>query len=281
MGKFSFTKLVLAGIITVGVLGCGGNAGLAQRQDISIEGDHGKLAATLQTPAGQEKYPLVIIMHGFTGNKDEALLTTLADDLEKEGIASLRFDFNGHGKSEGRFQDMTVPNEIDDAKHVYEYVKGLPGVTSVSLAGHSQGGVVASMTAGMLGTDKVKSLALMAPAAVLREDAIRGQVFDKHYDPLNPPATIDIFKGLKLGAGYVKAARNLPIYETAAQYQGPAFMIHGTGDVVVPYTYSLRYQRIYFQGQVKLVEREDHGFSKDTKGATRAVTDFFCEQLKK
>ena len=138
-------------------------------------------------------------------------------------------------------------------------------MTSVSLAGHSQGGVVASMTAGMLGTDKVKSLALMAPAAVLREDAIRGQVFDKHYDPLNPPATIDIFKGLKLGADYVKAARNLPIYETAAQYQGPA----------------LRYQRIYFQGQVKLVEGEDHGFSKDTKGATRAVADFFCEQLKK
>ena len=33
MGKFSFTKLVLAGIITVGVLGCGGNAGLAQSQD--------------------------------------------------------------------------------------------------------------------------------------------------------------------------------------------------------------------------------------------------------
>ena len=79
----------------------------------------------------------------------------------------------------------------------------------------------------------------------------------------------------------MKAARNLPIYETAAQYQGPAFMIHGTGDVVVPYTYSLRYQRIYFQGQVKLVEGEDHGFSKNTKGATRVVADFFCEQLKK
>ena len=126
MGKFSFTKLVLAGLITVGVLGCGGNVGLAQSKDISIDGDHGKLAATLQTPAGQENYPLVIIMHGFTGNKDESLLITLADDLEKEGIASLRFDFNGHGKSEGRFQDMTVPNEIDDAKHVYEYVKGFP-----------------------------------------------------------------------------------------------------------------------------------------------------------
>ena len=253
---------------------------MAKSQDISIDGDHGKLSAVLQTPAGQTEYPLVIIMHGFTGNKEEALLITLADDLEKDGIASLRFDFNGHGQSEGQFEDMTVPNEIEDAKHVYEYASKLPGVTSISMAGHSQGGVVASMTAGILGTQKVKSIALMAPAAVLREDAIRGQIFDKHYDSLNPPATIEIFKGLKLGANYVKAARDLPIYETAAQYQGPAFMIHGTGDVVVPYTYSLRYQRIYFNGQVRLIPAEDHGFSKDTKGAAGAVAEFFHEQLK-
>ena len=281
MGKRSIKGLVMAGLITLGAMGIGGGTVMAQSQDISIEGDHGKLSAVLQTPAGKTEYPLVIIMHGFTGNKEEALLTTLADDLEKDGIASLRFDFNGHGQSEGRFEDMTVPNEIEDAKHVYEYASKLPGVTSVSMAGHSQGGVVTSMTAGILGTQKVKSIALMAPAAVLREDAIRGQIFDKHYDSLNPPATIEIFKGLKLGANYVKAARDLPIYETAAQYQGPAYMIHGTGDVVVPYTYSLRYQRIYFNGQVKLIHAEDHGFSKDTAGAARAVADFFRGQLEK
>ena len=281
MKKSMFKKIAVAGLMAMGIMGCGVSTGMAQSRDITIDGDHGKLSATLQTPEGYKEYPLVIIMHGFTGNKDEALLTTLADDLEKDGIASLRFDFNGHGKSEGRFQDMTVPNEIEDAKHVYEYASKLPGVTSVSMAGHSQGGVVTSMTAGILGTAKVKSIALMAPAAVLREDAIRGQIFDKRYDSLNPPAAIDIFKGLKLGADYVRTARNLPIYETASQYQGPAFMIHGTGDIVVPYTYSLRYQRIYFNGHVKLVEGEDHGFSKDTKGAAKAVADFFCGQLKK
>lgn len=281
MDRRSIRRLVMTGLITLGAMGIGGGTVMAQSQDISIEGDHGKLSAVLQTPEGKAEYPLVIIMHGFTGNKDEALLTTLASDLEKDGIASLRFDFNGHGQSEGRFEDMTVPNEIEDARHVYEYASKLPGVTSISMAGHSQGGVVTSMTAGILGTQKVKSIALMAPAAVLREDAIRGQLFDKHYDSLNPPATIEIFKGLKLGANYVKTARDLPIYETASQYQGPAFMIHGTGDVVVPYTYSLRYQRIYFNGQVKLIPAEDHGFSKDTEGAARAVADFFKEQLGK
>lgn len=280
MIKFGFKKIALFGALTLGLFAVTGNVGFAESRDITIDGDHGKLAAVLQTPDGQNKYPLVIIMHGFTGNKESALLTTLADDLEKYGIASIRFDFNGHGKSEGRFQDMTVPNEIEDAKRVYEYADKLPEVTSVSFAGHSQGGVVTSMTAGILGTQKVKSIALMAPAAVLREDAIRGMIFDIRYDSLNPPETIDIMKGLKLGANYVKTAQTLPIYETASQYQGPAFMLHGTGDVVVPYTYSLRYRRIYFNGEVKLIPAEDHSFTKDTKGAARAVADYFRKQLK-
>lgn len=276
----SFKKMLALSVLALSTFTMGVGISQAKSQAVTIHGDHGKLAAVVQTPDNQKEYPLVIIMHGFTATKERPLLTKLADDLEKDGIASIRFDFNGHGQSEGRFQDMTVPNEIEDAKHVYEYASQLPGVTSISLAGHSQGGVVASMTAGELGTQKVKALALMAPAAVLREDAIRGNLFGTTYDPLNPPAEIPIFKGLKLGANYVKTARDLPIYETASQYQGPAYMLHGTGDTVVPYTYSLRYQRIYFNGQVHLVDGEDHSFTKDTDGAAQAVADFFKKTLK-
>ena len=120
----------------------------ASTQTLKVDGDHGKLAAVIQRPDEQKQYPMFMLLHGFTSRKDTPLLTTLANKLEAKGIASIRFDFNGHGESEGRFQDMTVLNEIEDAKKVYAYVKSLPGVTSISIAGHSQGGVVTSMTAG-------------------------------------------------------------------------------------------------------------------------------------
>ena len=58
----------------------------------------------------------MILCHGFTANCNTELLTDIANDLQSDGIASLRFDFNGHGKSEGQFQDMTVLNEIQDLK---------------------------------------------------------------------------------------------------------------------------------------------------------------------
>ena len=85
----------------------------AQSKDVSIDGARGKLSATLQTPDGQAKFPLVILCHGFNADKNYPLLKILADELETRGIASIRFDFNGHGNSDGDFQDMTIVNEID------------------------------------------------------------------------------------------------------------------------------------------------------------------------
>jgi pimeloyl-ACP methyl ester carboxylesterase len=90
----------------------------------------------------------------------------------------------------------------------------------VALLGNSQGGVVASMVAGELGKKNISAVVLMAPAAVLRGDAIRGNTKGKTYDPLNPPEYVDLGNNLKLGRDYITTAFSLPIYETAAKYHG-------------------------------------------------------------
>ena len=252
----------------------------AKSQSLWIDGDHGKLAAVIQTPEGKATYPMVMILHGCTSERNFELLTTLANDLEAVGIASIRFDFNGHGESEGNFSDMTVLNEIEDAKKVYEYVRKLPEVTSIGIAGHSQGGVVTSMLAGKLGAKRISAIALMAPAAVLREDAIRGNLFDVHYDSLNPPETVEIFGGHQVGRNYIVTAQNLPIYDTAKKYKGSALMVHGTGDTVVPYTYSIRYKNIYKKGKLEFLKGFDHGFSQDVTKPAKIVADYFARKLK-
>ena len=46
-------------------------------------------------------------MHGFMANMTLEPLKSLAKELERRGIASLRFDFDGHGRSYGKFSEMT------------------------------------------------------------------------------------------------------------------------------------------------------------------------------
>lgn len=254
----------------------------AKTEKVWIQGSVGKLAAVVQVPDGLaegEKCPVVILMHGFMGNKDGMLEKLTADRLAQSGIASVKFDFNGHGESEGEFSNMTVPNEIEDAKLVYEYVRSLPFAGDVAMTGHSQGGVVASMTAGDLGFDNVKCVVLLAPAAVLRDDAIRGNTMGARYNPLDPPALIPLFGDIKLGGEYIRTAFSLPIYETARKYTGPACIIHGTGDQVVPYTYGERYHEIWPGSELHILHAADHGFSKNMQEVIDLTVNFLIKNL--
>ena len=256
----------------------------AQSKDLTIYGDHGKLAAILQTPDGQKKFPLVILCHGFNADKEYPVLKILADELESRGVASIRFDFNGHGKSDGEFQDMTIVNEISDAKKVFDYARSLPNVTSISISGHSQGGVVASMLAGELGAKKIKAVVLFASSPILRDKALMGDLFHVKFDIFNPPEFIEIntpYGKRKVGREYILTAQNLPIYETSEKFTGPALMIHGTGDTHVPYTYSLIYKKIYKHGEVELLDRVNHAFKDNESHVAKIAAKFFVTHMKK
>ena len=169
---------------------------------------------------------------------------------------------------------MTVLNEIEDAKKVLAYVKSLDWVSSVSAAGHSQGGVVTSMLAGEVGQESVKSIVLLAPAAVLRDDALRGNVMGTAYDAGNPPESVKIFGRYDLGRGYMVSAQTLPIYETAEKFTGPACVIHGTADRIVPYTYGERYHKIYADSELHLLDGADHGFRGFEDEAAKIAVSF-------
>lgn len=206
-------------------------------------------------------------------------MPALASGLAKEGIASIRFDFNGHGKSEGRMQDMTVEKEIADAIAVWEYVKQLPYVSEIGFLGHSQGGVIASMTAGKLaaqGLDAPKSMVLIAPGAVIKEACQGGRFFNARFDPADPPEFIRCWGVMKLGRDYLLSTQELDIYGTASAFGGKVCILHGTKDSIVPLWCSERYKEIYGdRAELKLIDGENHTISCRRSRVVNEVVDFF------
>lgn len=229
--------------------------------DVSIMRDGLRLYGKLEKP-GEGKCPTAILFHGFTGDlgyERDSVFQLLSDRLTASGIAVARFDFNGHGKSEGNFTDMNILNEIEDAIAVLSYIRSLDFVTEIYVAGHSMGGVVAGMLAGYY-PDVIKRLALMAPAATLKDDALKGVCMDAVYDTKRIPDTVCVGGTHRVGGHYFRIAKLLPIYEVTGCYEGPSLIIHGIHDAVVDVSAAKRYHECLKNSTLKLMEGIDHGF---------------------
>lgn len=239
---------------------------------VEIKRDGLTLRGDLEIPA-QEQYDIVILMHGFTGQRNNDILIAVKDLLLEKGIASIRFDFNGHGESDGLLEDMTVLNELADAKAILDYVRSLEQVRHIYILGHSQGGVVASMLAGYY-PEVFEKVVLMAPAATLKDDALKGVCMDITYDPHHIPDKL-LVRGDTIGGFYFRIAQNLPIYEIASQYHGPVLLIHGDHDETVDMIASKRYHDIYQNSTLYLQKGADHRFTDPfTQEAAKMAVDF-------
>ena len=154
---------------------------------------------------------------------------------------------------------MTVFSEILDGMKIIDYAHTTMQAKKIYLIGHSQGGVVASMLAGYY-RDIFTKLVLLAPAASLKDDALKGICQGSHYDSNHIPETVNV-SGYSVGGGYFRTAQLMPIYETAQHYGGPTLLIHGEADKVVSPAASQKYNVIMPNSKLHLIPDEGHMFN--------------------
>lgn len=254
----------------------------ANARNFEVKGPQGGLSMTITLPDGFDKdndsCPMVILMHGIFASKNIVPMPALAKRLADKGIASIRFDFGGHWKSEGKMQKMTIGKEIEDALAMWKYARSLPYVDNIGLLGHSQGGVVASMTAGILSSrgEAPAGLVLLAPGSVVQDACRNGRFFGARFDPSDPPEFVRCFGIMKLGREYIMTTQDLDIYGTAKAYTGPVRIIHGDKDGIVPMSCSERYAETYGEtSELVVVEGENHMITKRLKKTVSHAVAFF------
>ena len=254
------------------------NQGAPHRENLGILGSVGRLDAVLSWPADGGRVPLAVLCHGFTGTRDDSLLLALDEALLAAGIGTLRFDFNGHGKSEGLFQQMTIPGEIEDLRRVCAYAVTLRQVTALHLVGHSQGAVVAAMAAGEFTAEEsitISSVALLSVAGIIKDDLILGRLLGQPLQKPNSQGVMVRFgPDFPVGGDYVRTGRELKLYETAARFDGPVLLLHGRSDQVVPYTYSQYLARFLEKPELELIGGADHDFTTCQQEVAQRVADF-------
>ena len=121
-----------------------------------------RLCGILSDPAGEKDHPLILLCHGFTTSKDGRTCVRLEEKLNQNEFSTFRFDFFGHGESEGEFADITISEAVDDVQSAIRFVND-SGYERIGLVGSSFGGFASILTAGR--SDDLFALALKSPVS--------------------------------------------------------------------------------------------------------------------
>ncbi len=122
------------------------NKGIDAKTGLPTEGGEAWLGGTLTYPKGFKTGMPVILMVTGSGqqNRDEELMghkpfLVIADYLARHGIATLRYDDRGVGKSTGNMAMITLQSNMLDAEAGIDYLKSTKKFGKIGVLGHSEG----------------------------------------------------------------------------------------------------------------------------------------------
>lgn len=154
-------------------------------EDVTYNNDNAGiiLAGTLTKPKGAGPFSAVILIAGMGGTDRNGMMYghklywVIADYLTQQGIAVLRFDKRGIGKSSGEFgMHVTSRDLAEDVRAGIDYLKTRSDIDKnrIGLVGHSEGGYIASLLATQ--SADIHFVVLMAGAITSNPEIVAAQM---------------------------------------------------------------------------------------------------------
>jgi pimeloyl-ACP methyl ester carboxylesterase len=258
--------------------------------EVTTDNKFGTLHGALEVPAGCGPFDAVLVVPGSgatdrEGNSAGAAGTSdtyrlLATALADRGIASLRYDKAGVGASRGaapaREADMRVEMGADDVVQWMGALRGNTQVRTVTLAGHSEGSLVAMLATRKAKVDGFVSIAGAGrPAAVI----LREQLAHNIADAAALTAANDILDKLERGETVADVPASLAsIFRPSVQPYIISWMAYDPAKVIA----ELPLPIAVVQGTTDIqVTVEDAKLLADARpGAKLVVIDGMCHTLK-
>lgn len=245
-------------------------------KNITIKKKDKKLFAILETPKDCLRYPLVIFCHGLGGNKES--WAHIVQHFLKNNIAVLRFDFSGHGESEGKFEDTTLSSQLDDLLFVYEHAKNIPKVTFIGLFGHSFGGLVSLIFSIV---KKVNAIVCVAAPYNIKNSL--NNIFGSGYESIwkNKGYLKIPWNNKNLKYSFYEDLEKYNISQLLLNVNTPLMVIHGDKDQLVPLNDAKEiYNIVKGAKSLNIIKDADHSFSSKENELTTAAIFWFSKWLK-
>lgn len=229
-----------------------------------------RLAVSARPAADGGAGPGLVWLGGFKSDQTSGKAVALDHWAGGRGCACLRFDYSGHGASDGRFEDGTIGLWLDDALAAIRALSAGPQV----LVGSSMGAWIALLAARALAgageADRIAGLVLVAPAVDFTEalmwerfgPEVRREIEENGrwmrpspYGPEPYPVT----------RALIEDGRDHLLLGGPIRSHGPVHILQGMRDEDVPWAHAMRLVEHLASDPVSitLIKDGDHRLSRD------------------
>ncbi|MCP2520727.1 alpha/beta fold hydrolase [SCandidatus Aminicenantes bacterium Aminicenantia_JdfR_composite] len=230
-----------------------------------------KLCGILSNPIFPKKEKVVILCHGFTTDKNSITNLILEKILNESEISTFRFDFTGHGESEGELGNITISKAVDDVLTSIQFLKRLD-YSKIGLIGSSFGGL-ASILASSRSKD-IQVMALKSPVSDLYELFVL-QAGEHLIEKWKNEGYIDYTSvngdNFKLDYSLLKEAEEINVYKIASEIKIPVLIVHGDHDESVPLNQSKNLASLLKNCKLEIIKGADHRYS-DSKHFNKMIS---------
>ncbi len=177
---------------------------------------------------------------GFRSDMESTKATAIADWCAEHSIPFTRFDYNGHGASEGDFKEFTIGRAIADATHVLDEI----AAEDVILVGSSMGAWVA-LSVALERKHRVRGLVTVAAAPDFTEKLMFARLTPEQRAELEDAGEIWVHSDYAnndypITRNFIYEARQHLMLDDIIGLDMPIHLMHGQEDVDVPWETSLQ-----------------------------------------
>jgi alpha/beta superfamily hydrolase len=210
---------------------------------------------------GKDRFA-AILCHGFMTGKDGRTYVRLEQVLNQAGIATLRFDFFGHGESEGDFAEITVSEAVDDVLHAISFMRE-KDFRNICLVGSSFGGLAVLIASAK--SEGLRCLALKSPVS----DYLSKLLLEKNRPNMKTwkrqgfiPIQDTEGGNLRLNYTFFEGAAELRGFDIASEIAVPTLIVHGDFDESVAVTDSQKLASMISDCRLEIIAGADHRYSR-------------------
>lgn len=208
--------------------------------------------------------PTIMFLGGFKSDMSGTKATYLEQQAKARGQGFVRFDYTGHGQSDGAFKDGTIGAWADDAADILKSV-----VTGdVILVGSSMGGWI-SLLLSLNIPQRIKGMVLIAPAPDFTRE-IEEKLTHAQKKIIETKGYIEIPSDYAdqpyvITRALLADGRNQCLLHKKYDLNIPVTIVQGKKDTDVPWQKALKIQECFGEAQTKVIfiNDGDHRLSRE------------------